>query len=566
MRKLICASLIAASLFGSTSCENWLDVNTNPNGPDQVVDPHLYLAPIMSEVALGIQFDARYLGMYVNNWHSTTAGYAWDIHGYNTASDNGGQIWRSTYYTSGVNLRDMIAKAEEQKKWDIVGVGYAIQAFNWQITTDYHGEIIMTQAFDPSRAAFDYDKQDVVYAEVKRLSELSLQYFAKAKAEPHANSRLAETDLMYAGDVAKWEKFVYGLLAINAHHLSNKSTYDPAKVIEYVDKSFAGNADNAMVRFTGAVSTDANFFGPMRGNLTNSTLSLRQSDFIVSLLDGTNAKLTDPTLVGQDPVTAFAGQHLKDPRLPVMLAPAPDGQYRGLGYNGLTATYTDANQRPLNLWGTTSDVTNTSATGKYLFQNATSFPLMTYSQLQFIKAEAEFIRNNYVGNTAALTAYKNGVEKHMDFVKTFTPAAEATTFDARRAKYLASTVMMPTDPAQLTLQHIMLQKYIAQWGWGFIEQWSDLRRYHYTATFENGKVANNTYETGTSTDPVKRVFTQYLLPTEANPTRAFANGGPAYRVRPRYNSEYVWNVEALRQIGGLDPAYQTYEMWFTKPE
>jgi hypothetical protein len=44
------------------------------------------------------------------------------------------------------------------------------------------------------------------------------------------------------------------------------------------------------------------------------------------------------------------------------------------------------------------------------------------------------------------------------------------------------------------------------------------------------------------------------------------NGGkPAQRLRPRYNSEYVWNRESLNAIGGNDAAYHTYEIWFAKP-
>ena len=84
---------------------------------------------------------------------------------------------------------------------------------------------------------------------------------------------------MYYGDRSKWIKFVYGVLAMNAHHISNKSSYSADKVIEYVDKSFSNNGDNATVQCNGSSSADANFWGPSRGiNLG----SFRQSDYIVS--------------------------------------------------------------------------------------------------------------------------------------------------------------------------------------------------------------------------------------------------------------------------------------------
>ena len=92
----------------------------------------------------------------------------------------------------------------------------------------------------------------------------------------------------------------------------------------------------------------------------------------------------------------------------------------------------------------------------------------------------------------------------------------------------------------------MLQKYIALWGWGLIETWNDLRRFHYGADMFKGQP----------------VYSGFKLPT----TFATANlGKPAYRVRPRYNSEYIWNLDALKKIGGDKGDFHTTELWFTKP-
>jgi hypothetical protein len=38
-----------------------------------------------------------------------------------------------------------------------------------------------------------------------------------------------------------------------------------------------------------------------------------------------------------------------------------------------------------------------------------------------------------------------------------------------------------------------------------------------------------------------------------------------YRIRPRYNSEYVWNVPGLQAIGALDPSYHTKLLWIIQP-
>ena len=85
----------------------------------------------------------------------------------------------------------------------------------------------------------------------------------------------------------------------------------------------------------------------------------------------------------------------------------------------------------------------------------------------------------------------------------------------------------------------MSQKYIAQWAWGHNELWMDMRRYHYT-----------------DIDPVSgtQVFRGFTPPTVLYPD----NGGKiVQRIRPRYNSEYVWNRPGLDAIGGLALDYHT---------
>jgi hypothetical protein len=93
----------------------------------------------------------------------------------------------------------------------------------------------------------------------------------------------------------------------------------------------------------------------------------------------------------------------------------------------------------------------------------------------------------------------------------------------------------------------MSQKYIAQWGWGHNEIWMDLRRYNYT-----------------DVDPASgmQVFPGFTPPTNLFPD----NGGKiAHRIRPRFNSEYVWNRAALDKIGGLALDYHTKPLWITQP-
>jgi hypothetical protein len=519
--------IVGFLLITSAGCKKFLDVNKNPNGPSSA-DPALYLPSIQTNFASAFQFDARGLGPYTQNFLNSATGAAWDMHGYSRSSDFGGEMWRTVYWKSGMNTIDVINAAREQKKWDILGAGLALQAFGWQMLTDLHGPIILKQAFDPAKNTFDYDPQDTTYAYVKRLCMEALTELDKT-TDAVGSPLFTKFDLIYKGDRLKWKKFVYGILAINEHHKMLKPGYDASAVINYVDQSFASNSDDALVPFNGTNSADGNFFGPQRGNMG----IFGQSAFIVRLLNGTVFSVTDP-------------------RLPLMLNPSTDGTYRGLTAGlGQSSAVSSSAAGVRSMWGTLLGTNTTAATtpSKYLFQNNAPFPLMTYAMLQFIKAEAALKKTD---NTTAFDAYKKGLNAHLDFVRDGAKGPGATpggatypfttdpllisAFNTQKATYLANPAVVPAAAASLTLSQIMLQKYIALWGYGTIETWTDLRKYDY--------------------DP--NIFTSFSLPTTFFPDN---NNKPVYRVRPRYNSEYIWNIDALNAIGGFEPDYHTRKLW-----
>jgi hypothetical protein len=334
---------------------------------------------------------------------------------------------------------------------------------------------------------------------------------------------LAVGDKLFNGDRTRWIKYAHGTRAKVLNHFSNKAGYRPADVIAAVDLSFSSVADEALFTYPNSSNdnNDRNYWGPTRNILG----SYRQTEFMVGLMNGTQY------------------QGAADPRMTRMLAPAPDGQYRGLNVNtGYTSVLSE---RPNNPWGNVGTGAPAAGTpGRYLFDDRIKFPVMPYAQLQFIKAEAAL----RMGNQAlARTAYLNGVSAHFDFVNARSseignPAITPITA-AERAAFLAHPSIAP---ATITLSHIMGQKFIAQWGWAFIESWMDMRRYQYT-----------------DTDPVSgtQVFRGYALPTTPYVDN---NGRPAQRIRARYNSDYVWNRAELDKIGGLAPDYHTKPMWITE--
>jgi Starch-binding associating with outer membrane len=522
MMKKIYGVLLVGFLVLPTGCQNFLDVNTNPNAP-QDVSANLYLPPMLHWMVTAPQFDGRFVGRYTQEWTLPgTSLSTWDRMGYDPSSDNGAEQWRDVYWSLGQNLVDMNTKAEAEQRWDLLGVGQILKAWGWQVLTDLHGEIIVKEAIDQSRFSFDYDTQDYAYQEVQKLLASAILNLQKTDGAVN-QAYLARGDKIYNGDRTKWLKLAYGLLAINLNHYSNKSTYKPADVIAAVDKSFTSNADDALLTYQATNNDDTNFWGRTRNNLTN----YRQTLFVVNLMNGTD----------------FGG--VVDPRMTRMLSPSPDGKYRGLDVNVIGFGALDSASRPNNFFGYLG-TGGLASPSRYIFDDKSKMPLMTYAQLQFIKAEAAYKMGD---KATALAAYTAGISASIDFVNARnSDNNQAVTLitASEKSAFLSSPQIVPSAGG-LTLTQIMSQKYIAQWGWGHNELWMDMRRYHYT-----------------DIDPASgvQVFPGFTPPTNLYPD----NGGKiAYRIRPRFNSEYVWNIPGLDAIGGLALDYHTKPLWIITP-
>ena len=480
--------------------------------------------------------EAVQLAKYIQFWNSYTTGDSYDQMGgvYATTSDVTGIVWAMHYYGIGPNAKYIISRGIEQKKWDYVGVAHAVFAFSWLITTEEYGEIIMRQAFDTERQQFDYDTQADVYDSVRVICDNALAYLNRTDGAVSAANLKYGDAYFYGGDVNKWKKFVYAIKARTYAHLSNKAIYTSKNyadsVIKYCDLSITSNADNATQKWVGGnFSGTNNYYGPYRNNIA----TLRQSGFIANLLTGANT---------ESPFTGVA-----DPRTPYLINENTNGTYKGVIPNMGTSGLGTADQ-PKNFWrGTFSSTAATADSGRYIFNNLAPFPLITASEIMFTKAEAAFRKGN---KALALASYKRGIELNFELLtseyQSRIPWANLIT-PAAQAAYLANTKVVPADANLLTLSHIMLQKYIALYGHGFNETWTDMRRYHYV-----------------DLDPAtgKKVYAGFTLPATLNIYNA---GKLAYRCRPRYNSEYLYNIPALQKIGALASDYHTKEHWFMQP-
>ena len=172
-------------------------------------------------------------------------------------------IW-AVYYQNVIKYtHDAIVKTKDvPARSNMYNMARIWQAYAFMILTDTYGAIPYTeggagytdQIFFPK-----YDQQQDIYPKL-------IQELTDATTALNPSGTIETSDVLYAGNIAKWKKFGYSLLLRAGMRLSK---VDATKAQAAVQAAFAGgvildNADNAYLRH------DANYLNPI-GNMLNST-------------------------------------------------------------------------------------------------------------------------------------------------------------------------------------------------------------------------------------------------------------------------------------------------------
>lgn len=615
MKKKFLYILLPLLTFMS-SCEKYLDVNKNVDAPDKV-EGYLYLANILQQYQ-GLYWDIRAIGP-MTQMMGTTAYTSFANHFYTLASDAGGETWRVVYWNQGMNLENMINQSMEAEEWTLAGIGYAIKAFGWDALTKIHGEVPLKDAFVPDMLTHSYDYQDDVYEKVIEWANLSIELLGR-EDKTNYGSKISANDFIYAGDKAKWVKFANAVIVRNLASLTNKKDFSQKyaqQLIDAASKSFQSPDDDATVKVNGGsqqapYSGFNNFWGTARPNLTYSYF---QHEYAVQVFTGTvpeyDPSTGDKIRLAQNPYYPFklANNQIVtdtliketghfDPRVVVKLGTTSNPTYLNINnadsvkaykyYGGrFTSVVGPIGTAPSfygrNIASTFSGTTH-DGIGRWIYRDDAPYILTTYAEIQFCLAEAYF----KIGRKGdALAAFKKAVAADFATAARYIyPGKEGSPtggdkitrelFTNLANQYINGPYV--NGLTDITLSHIMMQKWVALYPWGAPEAWVDMRKYHYDIEYSGEYPGNGNgwiqaqLEQKMDTDPSKVYKGLYLLPAQVQDRKGSYDirneGAPSYRLRPRYNSEYMWNLpalESLKPIPGTADNYQTSIPWFAYP-
>ena len=617
--------MLAAVAF--TSCQEWLDVNKNIDTPDYV-EATLYLSGIQQSMQ-GLYWDIRATGP-ITQYMGTSSYTTFANHRYTTGSDNGGEMWRMVYWNMGMNLENFINQSVEAEHWTLAGIGYAMKAFAWDAMTKYHGDLPLDDAFVEGLLEHDYDYQDYIYEKVKEWADTAIEYLTMEDSYPYG-AKLTLNDWIYGGDKDKWIKFCYAVKIRQLSSLVQKPNFNSELALElvsYADKTFQSPADDATLSVEGGgqdapASGYNNFWCPRRGNLSSSYW---QHKYPVQVMTGTvpaydengnkilveNHNDVDPrykyVLAEKQIITdtnVMAEGHY-DPRAVVKLATTSDPlfentenldvikrhEFYGGGLTGRASDVAGINAPYFYGREVTTNSSILDGIGRWIYREDAPYIMMTSAEVKFCIAEAYF----RMGDKAnALTWWKAAIADDMEFTAKYIYTGKAAdnansvsggdkiskaVFNKAAAEYLAGPFVEGVTVDDLTLSHIMMQKFVALFPWGANETWVDQRKVFYDVNYTgdypyNGNGWNRTQvDYKNDNDPTKVYQGFYLYPARVEGYKSSYSstwnleGAPCFRVPPRFNSEYMWNKPSLRQlkpISGMTPYYQCSIPWFCYP-
>lgn len=380
--------------------------------------------------------------------------------------------WNSTY-SNLHNIYQMIEKCSEgginASQSDILGEALILNAINWGVLTDLHGDVPFSECFKGISAP-KVDTQESIYTAI--LAMLDQAQTALAAGGNNAG----EQDLLFGGDTKKWSAFGHAVKARYLLHTYGRNKSVLSEVVKEAQAAIAGGFTGCYLKVFNGVTAD------------NAWSAYQWSRYYI----GTN-KTVDDLMVERD-----------DPREAIYNMDMSGENIIGEPGNSDQATLVGALNEPA-----------------WLENGGANLVIMSESELYFILAEAQAM----LGQDAK-DAFQKAVKSNVkEYFAIGGGVIEESIDDAGIQEYLDNiTPLFAADP----LKEIRIQKYLAQTRGEVIETYNDMRRIIYT----DGKYPvemknpNNTSSVGNRW-PLRLPYGDSDVVSNPNVTAAFGSGNEA---------------------------------------
>lgn len=225
--KLLIGLMLAVGV-SLTSCDNYLDINTNPNYPGTATMETLLPSVGSSTIAqLGLNGDliGSLWAQYVTQGNSTNQYNTTCTYSLSTADYNG--FWTNAYSNTLPDIKNILGQAEEEGAWNYWVIATVLKAYTFHILTDLYGDIPFTEATnnDFPNPMYD-DSKTVVYPGVIAMLDAAIAKAGDAKAG--GNPTIGKLDFFFNGNVDNWISFAKSLKlkVLMRDYTANKSAIE----------------------------------------------------------------------------------------------------------------------------------------------------------------------------------------------------------------------------------------------------------------------------------------------------------------------------------------------------
>ncbi|MBQ7420059.1 MAG: SusD/RagB family nutrient-binding outer membrane lipoprotein [Prevotella sp.] len=379
--------------------------------------------------------------------------------------------WNATYLNL-FNLNQIKAKCAEggvsDGQYDILGMAQTLEALNWGVLTDLHGDVPFSECFS-NISAPKVDKQEDIYKAIINLLDEAIANFATG--EKNAGSQ----DILFGGDLDKWTGFAHALKARYLLHTYGRNNNVLNEVLTEANAAIAAGFDGVALDVFNGVTADNSWSAYWWSREYN----------------GSSTTVDDLLLARNDPREAI--------------------------YNCDYWEYDIVGEPGNSDMAMATEVINIP---QWLDNGAAPLHLFSKAELYFIIAEAKA----RLGQDAA-AEFQEGVLASIADYSDNGAVYYGAISDADAADYLTSLqARFDADP----LSEILIQKYIAQARDEQIETYNDIRRClyvdgSYPVTLTN---PNNTSSAGNRW-PLRLPYGESDVQSNPNVAAAFGSGSEA---------------------------------------
>ena len=428
MKKLkIFILTLTVGLFATTSCK-FGDINMDPT---QLSDAGLnaILPAAMGQTVFNLGTEGgRAAGIFMQQLAGNEAQQL-ALQDYVVDQQTFDNFWAFGLYAGSMKDCDiLITKGTQKNQPYYIGIGKILMAVNLGNATLCWGDIPYTQAFKGDQGGLSlkpsYDTQESIYSTIQSLLNDAITELKK----PAVAGGPGPDDLLFDGDPAKWMATAYALKARYYMHLVKRDVNASAEALIALANAFQSNSDEPLFeKFGTNGANDANPLGQMGAQRPNTLIIL--PDFNANM----DAK--------------------SDPRIPSYMA-----------FDGTNWVYF------------------TGPSGLFWTSYTSPIPLISYSEVKFLEAEARLRTNDAAGAATALAA---AIKANMNRL-----GVDGTTYIASYGNFAGLSTTAEK------LERIIEEKYYALYAQGWLEIWTDFRRTGYPVLTPNPKGINGADPSG----------------------------------------------------------------------